>query len=64
MMESDSEVNEIKYSCKLGILSRPDGSAIFCQGKKILFETQQYNSRPQGSGSPDFSQVGPRPNAN
>lgn len=27
------ETNEIKYSCKLGVLSRPDGSAIFCQGK-------------------------------
>lgn len=64
MMESESEVNEIKYSCKLGILSRPDGSAIFCQGKKYYFLTQQSNSGPQGSGSPDFSQVGPSPKAN
>lgn len=33
-------MDEIKYSCKLGILSRPDGSAIFCQGKGIKKDKQ------------------------
>lgn len=29
-------MDKISYSCKLGVLTRPDGSAIFCQGENRI----------------------------